>query len=71
MTTADTDPIKAGDQVGYLTMDGEILGDARGKVLSVFRTRDGNTLADVEWDRLGMPKRVSLDRLVPAKPAAV
>ena len=63
MTTTDTDPINVGDQVGYLTTDGEILGSARGKVLGIFRTRDGKTFADVEWDRLGMPKRVGIERL--------
>jgi hypothetical protein len=63
MTTTDADTINVGDQVGYRTTHGEIQGNARGKVLGIFRTRDGKTLADVEWDRLGMPKRVGIDRL--------
>ena len=67
MTTSGTDPINAGDQVGYLTTDGEILGNARGKVLGIFRTRDGKTLADIEWEGLGMPKRVTVDRLIKIK----
>ena len=63
MTTTYTDKISVGDQVGYRTTDGEILGSDRGKVLGIFRTRDGKTLADVEWHRLGMPKRVGIERL--------
>ncbi len=63
MTTTDMDKITAGDLVGCRTTTGELQGSARGKVLSVFRTQDGKTLADVEWDRLGVPKRVSIDRL--------
>ena len=63
MTTNDTNTINVGDQVGYAATHGEIMGRARGKVLGIFRTRDGKTLADVEWDLLGMPKRVGIERL--------
>ena len=63
MTTTETDTIKVGDLVVYLSVDGQILGDDRGKVLSVFRTRDSKTLVDVQWDRLGMPKRLNIERL--------
>ncbi len=63
MTTTETDAIKVGDLVVYLSVDGQILGDDRGKVLSVFRTRDSKTLVDVQWERLGMPKRLSIERL--------
>ena len=63
MTTTDAETINVGDPVGYRSTHGEILGNARGKVLGIFRTRDGKTLADVEWEGLGMPKRVSIDRL--------
>ena len=63
MTETTTDPIKVGDQVVYRATDGESLGNAPGKVLGIFRTLDGKTLVDVEWDRLGMPKRVSIERL--------
>ena len=63
MTTNDTDTISVGDQVGYRARDGEILGNDRGKVLGIFRTQDGKTLADVEWNGLGMPKRVGIERL--------
>ena len=63
MTNTETDTIKVGDLVVYLSVDGQILGDDRGKVLSVFRTRDSKTLVDVQWDRLGMPKRLNIERL--------
>jgi hypothetical protein len=55
--------IQVGDTVAYRAENGEILGTARGKVLGVFRTRDGKTFADVEWDQLMMPKRVRVERL--------
>ena len=55
--------IQVGDLVTYRAENGEILGTAQGKVLGVFRTRDGKTFADVEWDQLMMPKRVSVERL--------
>jgi hypothetical protein len=63
MTTNDTDTISVGDRVGYRARDGDILGTDRGKVLGIFRTRDGKTLADVEWNALGTPKRVGVERL--------
>ena len=63
MTTNDTNTISVGDQVGYRERDGDILGNDRGKVLGIFRTQDGKTLADVEWNGLGMPKRVGIERL--------
>ena len=63
MTTTETDTIKVGDLVVYLSVDSQILGEDRGKVLSVFRTRDSKTLVDVQWDRLGMPRRLSIERL--------
>ena len=63
MTTTATDRIKVGDHVAYLTTDGEILGNDRGKVLGIFRTQDGKSFADVQWERLDMPKRISIDRL--------
>ena len=48
--------------VVYLSVDGQILGGDRGKVLGVFRTSDGKKLVEVQWDRLGMPKRVNTER---------
>jgi len=63
MTGTGTDPIKVGDRVTYLAVHGNAAGYALGKVLGIFRTRDGKTLADVEWNRVGIPKRVSIERL--------
>ena len=63
MTPTDANTINVGDQVGYRATDGEILGSDRGRVLGIFRTRDGRTLADVEWDQWRMPKRVDVERL--------
>jgi hypothetical protein len=63
MTETTNDPIKVGDQVAYRTAEGASLGVASGKVLGIFRTMDGKTLADIEWNRLGMSKRVSIERL--------
>lgn len=60
--------IQVGALVAYRADNGEILGPARGKVLGVFRTRDGKTFADVEWDQLMMPKRVSIERLTAMVP---
>ena len=64
MTAGVKDAIKAGDLVAYVATDGAILGNYSGKVYGVFRTLDGKTLADVQWNRFGLPKRLSVDRLV-------
>jgi hypothetical protein len=64
MTATGKKPLCTGDRVRYLTTDGVILGNATGRVLGLMRTREKNILADVEWDRLGMPQRVTLDRLI-------
>lgn len=63
MTSSDTDTISIGDQVGFRATEGDILGNDQGKVLGIFRTWEGKTLADVEWNGLGMPKRVGVERL--------
>ena len=63
MTGTDTDPIKVVDQVTYPAVNGDADGNNLGKVLGIFRTRDGKTLADVEWNRVGIPKRVTIERL--------
>jgi hypothetical protein len=56
---APVDEIQVGDHVAYRLSSGYIASDNRGKVLAVFTTQDGKTLADVEWDRLGLPGRLS------------
>jgi hypothetical protein len=55
--------IQVGDTIAYRLNSGEILSDARGKVVALFNTRDGQTIADVEWDRLGPPKRLNVKSL--------
>ncbi len=37
--------------------------EARGKVIGLFNTRDGQTMADVIWDKLGPPKRLNVNSL--------
>ena len=34
-----------------------------GKVIGLFKTRDGQTMADVIWDKLGPPKRLNVKSL--------
>ena len=55
--------IHVGDTVTYRLSGGGSVLDVRGKVLGLFNTRDGQTLADVEWDRLGPPKRLNINNL--------
>jgi hypothetical protein len=54
--------IQVGDTVAY-NLSGAHAPDARGKVLGLFKTNDGKTLADVQWDKLGPPKRVNVRSL--------
>ena len=39
------------------------VGRVRGKVLGIFNTQDGHTLADVEWNTLGPPRRLNISNL--------
>jgi len=57
------DEIHIGNLVAY-RLSGEPTHDVRGKVLALFNTRNGQTLADVEWDKLGPPKRLSVTNLI-------
>lgn len=54
--------IQVGDTVAY-NLSGAPAPDAKGKVLGLFKTKDGNTLADVQWDKLGPPKRLNVRSL--------
>jgi hypothetical protein len=54
--------IQVGDIVAY-RLTGAPSPDARGKVIGLFKTQDGQTLADVQWDKLGPPKRLSVQSL--------
>src|SRR5579875_996945 len=61
-TPVPTQTIQVGDTVAY-KLSGAPAPDARGKVLALFKTQDGNTLADVQWDKLGPPKRLNVRSL--------
>jgi hypothetical protein len=55
--------IQIGDTVSYRLSIGELVSEARGRVIGLFNTRDGQTMADVEWDKLGPPKRLNVKSL--------
>jgi hypothetical protein len=57
------DEIHIGDRVAYRFNTGDPADAVRGKVIAIFGTNDGQTLADVEWDTLGPPKRLSITNL--------
>jgi hypothetical protein len=61
-----SDEIQVGDRVAYRLTTGEPMPDVRGKVIGLFNTRDGQTLADVEWDKLGSPRRLYITNLTKA-----
>jgi hypothetical protein len=50
------DEIQIGDRVKYLLSTNGAAHGVQGKVIGIFNTRDGKTLADVEWDKLGSPR---------------
>ena len=53
--------IQVGDTVNYRFSVGELASEATGKVIGLLNTRDGHTMADVEWDKLGPPKRLNVN----------
>lgn len=55
--------IQVGDIVAYKLSDAPA-PDAQGKVIGLFKTQDGKTLADVHWDKLGPPKRLDVRSLI-------
>jgi hypothetical protein len=59
--------IQVGDSVAYRFITRTDTLDARGKVIGLFRTKDGRTIADVEWNRLWPPKRLDVQRLSKVK----
>jgi len=61
-----SDEVQIGDRVAYRLSTGETMPGIRGKVLAMFNTQGGQTLADVEWDTLGPPKRLSVTNLIKA-----
>ena len=60
--------ILIGDTVQYRFSVGEFISESKGKVIGLFNTRDGQTIADVEWDKLGPPTRLNVRSLVKAQP---
>ena len=57
------DEIQIGDRVAYRLSTGESAHGMLVKVLGMFNTHDGQTLADVEWDTLGPPRRLNISNL--------
>ncbi len=58
--------IQVGDTVTYKLRTGEPVPTAQGKVIALFDTQCGDTLADIAWDWIGPPKRVNLMNLTKA-----
>jgi hypothetical protein len=57
------DEVKVGDRVAHRLSLGGPANGIRGTVIAVFKTQDGKTLADVEWDKLGSPGRLNITHL--------
>jgi len=55
--------VQVGDHVAYRLSTGDLASGVRGKVIAVFNTQDGKTLADVEWNTFGSPRRLSITNL--------
>jgi hypothetical protein len=55
--------IQIGDTVTYRFSVGELASEAQGKVIGLFNIKDGHTMADVIWDKLGPPKRLNVKSL--------
>jgi hypothetical protein len=61
--------IQIGDTVHFHLSVGGAVSEAKGKVIGLFNTRDGQTMADVLWDKLGPPKRINVRSLAKAQPS--
>ena len=61
---AQVDEVQVGDRVAYRLSVGDRAHGVLGKVIAVFRTQDGKSMADVEWDKLGMPRRLDITHLI-------
>ena len=55
--------VQVGDRVAYRLSTDEHAHGARGKVMGIFTTQDRQTLADVQWDTLGPPRRLNISNL--------
>lgn len=76
--TERTAAIQVGDQVGYskafLQSTGQHTGDvphARGKVVELVPVGGALMLAEIEWDRPGLPPRVNVNNLSTVKRIAL
>ena len=58
------DEVQVGDRVAYTLSMGDPVYGIPGKVIAVFHTQDGKTMADVEWEKLGLPKRLNITHLI-------
>jgi hypothetical protein len=58
------DEVEVGDRVAYRLSTSESASRVQGKVIGIIKTQDGNTLADVEWDSLGSPRRLYITNLI-------
>lgn len=65
--SAMSDQIQVGETVAYKLRTGEPVPTAQGKVTALFNTQSGETLAEIEWDWIGPPKRVNVMCLVKLK----
>jgi len=65
-----SEEVEVGDRVGYRLSTGEPAPGVQGKVIGIIKTQDGQTLADVEWDNLGSPKRLNITNLTKTETAA-
>jgi hypothetical protein len=55
--------IQVGDTVAYRMSGESLVLVNRGRVIALFNTVDGKSMAGVEWERLGHPKRVTVRSL--------
>jgi len=60
---AQVDEVQVGDRVAYRLSVGDPVHGIRGKVIAVFNNKEGRTMADVEWDKLGFPRRLNITHL--------
>jgi hypothetical protein len=63
---SSSDVIQIRDRVAYALSSGDPVDGTGGKVLGLFITHDGQTMADVEWDTLGPPRRLNIANLTKA-----
>jgi hypothetical protein len=66
-TPSPIQTIQIGDTVTYRFSASDLVSEAQGKVIGLFNTRNGHTMADVEWDKLGPPKRLNVKSLAKAQ----